>query len=203
MRRFLLCSLALFVSCGFARAALAQHHGGPIRVAVSGYWPGGYGGGFNAGYRYGGGLVYGYGVPVYGFSPYYVANGYGSVGPFWLPPVTVPASNFFGPQPIQQMMGVGPNLNAGGPAGFMGGGPVAVAAAGPGAGPAGGPIVGGGPAAADAAAPAEPHRLKVRVANVESRIRAGKLLDLGDSLFAKQQFLEALERLQGRRPASA
>jgi Flp pilus assembly protein TadD len=111
-------------------------------------------------------LMGGYGYPYrYGLGWYG-----GGFGPYILPPLVLPAQTLFGPQPVQQLMGVGP----------LGAGPAAA-----------GPIL-GAPAGDAGPAPRQPR--KVRVANAEAKARAGKFIDFGDALFAKQRFREALER---------
>jgi hypothetical protein len=102
----------------------------------------------------------------YGYRPFYRFGWYGGgYGPYAYPPVVLPAQTLFGPQPVQQMMGVNQvAANQAGP----------VQRAGVGAAP-------------------RPQR-KVRVANAEAKARAGKFIDFGDALFAKQRFREALER---------
>ncbi len=104
----------------------------------------------------------------YGYSPFYRYVGWygGGFGPYGLPPLVLPAQTLFGPQPVQQMMG---------------GNQVVAAAPGPILAPAGEPA-------------AAPRQRKVRVSNAETKARAGKFIDFGDALFAKQRFREALER---------
>lgn len=193
---------ALLMAWGLSAPAYAQHHGHhsghpiqpishqPVGVApVSHGAPGGGGGGGFAGGSsgggFGGGVSYNtsyynntsyWGGPGYWYAPAgffgyprYGYGFYGGYGPFVLPPLVMPSQALFGPQPVQQMMGLGFN--------------------------AGGGNVGAGQAAAgqpDAAAPARPR--KQRVSNAEAKARAGKFIDFGDALFAKQQFRQALER---------
>jgi len=130
-------------------------------------------------HHWGGG--YGYSPlfpPVYIRSPWYypggIAYGYGYGGYAPLP-LVIPADTMFGPAAARRFMGADLPLDAG-------------------------PIhIRGGNAPANAAgntanpAPAE-HKPKVRVANKEFRARAGKFMDFGDALFAKQKFNQALER---------
>lgn len=126
---------------------------------------------------YGGGLAFGY-TPVRFFGyPRYGYGYYGGYGPYVLPPLVLPAQTLFGPQPVQQMMGMG--VNVGGGPGF--------------AGPAG-PVAGGQAGGGQMANPPAARQRKPRVSNAEAKARAGKFIDFGDALFAKQQFRQALER---------
>ena len=205
MRSFIVSSLMLLAAFAQAGSALAQHHhashsgGAPHHVAAPAGPVGGGSAGslsFGVGAQYNsyyntyynnsywgspGFLISGYG---YGYNPYRYRTGWygGGFGPYALPPVVLPAQTLFGPQPVQQMMG----LNQGGGGGAVaGGGPIA--AAGPVAGGGRGPIL-------DPPADPAPKQHKVRVANAEAKARAGKFIDFGDALFAKQKFREALER---------
>lgn len=198
---------ALLAAVGLSEPALAQHHphhpvqpighhpvspvpivhaphGGGGAVGGGGGFGGGgggFGGGSSANYfnyntsyynnsSYWGGLGYSP-VGFFGYRPYGYYGFYGGFGPYVLPPLVLPAQTLFGPQPIQQMMGLGFNP-----------------------GVAGGANVGGGQAnAANDPLPAARPR-KPRVSNAEAKARAGKFIDFGDALFAKQQFRQALER---------
>jgi hypothetical protein len=139
-----------------------------------GGWGNGYGGGWGGSYSGGG-----WGGPYYdewGGAPYWSGVPYGP-GYYALPPLVVPAELLYGPGPVRRLMGIDP--------------------------PLGTPIVnntiinlpsqaqGFGVLAPGAQVPARP--AGVRASNAQARDLAKRQIAAGDTLFAKQQFAQALE----------
>jgi hypothetical protein len=127
--------------------------------------------GHSSSYWMGGYMLHGY--PLYnGWAPY-------ASTPF------ITGMSVYGPQAGGGFGGAGAFGAGGMGGGQIGGGPVL-----------GAPIVGGGAAQGVAgAAPADfQPRGKPRPTNTETKARAGKLIQHGDSLFAKQKYNSALER---------
>lgn len=136
--------------------------------------------GYGAGGWYAPSIPYGYGNYGYGAGPY--------GGGYWLPPISYPAENLFGPGPVRRMMGVDPPLGT--PivnnTTIVSPSPVVPPIGNAGAGGFGVNANPGG--AAKNVVVAKPN---VRVSNPQTLDRSKKEIERGDADFAAQQYAQA------------
>lgn len=144
---------------GGSSGAPGSSAGGAV-INWGGYYPGWYGGWGYPGYP-----NYGYGYPGY-YPPYYLDPGYGQpLGPYVLPPVTLPAETLYGPQRQWEFLGAPQQRPSR-------------------------TVIVAPPAAAGRLA----DRARVQPTNADAQARAGRFLDTGDEQFRNQRYYESLQR---------